>query len=439
MRHLLWIAPLVLVTLAHTWLTQPRLTAQDAGTAAAPAVETLVADLASDDVAKAEHAAQALAKLGPQAAGATGALTKLVDSEFVRLRVAAIEALAAIGPEAKAALPALIARFEDTDLANEREEVWVLASRATGRMGEAAVQPLIEQLLPDQPRRYVAACGALHDIGPASLPAMPILLPQIEKDDSLTIPSMFAVAGLGTKGAEAVPAIVKILDSENFHHQYWACQALGAMGEAAHPAIPKLIERMQNGVVSVRRHAAAALGNLGAEAGPEAIAALIAAIDERLEPVREEAVIALGKMGPAAESAIPKLKENLAKTRMTARARLAGALWRINPKDEAYAMEVLMAEIQAPNAPWSAADELAFIAPKVNRVAEVAKLLESDQEETPQFAADALGGMGAAAREYLPALKRLAADEQQHEDVRAAAQEAIEKIESALAAAADAK
>ncbi|MBM4001505.1 MAG: HEAT repeat domain-containing protein [Planctomycetes bacterium] len=380
--------------------------------------------------AEAIEAARALAKPGAGSERAIDALTTALGSKDAMLRGAAANALGAIGPAAHRAVPALIDHFEDTESAGA-DDVWILASRAVGRMGSAAVDPLVAKLDASRPRVFTAACGALHDIGPDAAKGLTRLREEITKDGDLTIPAMFAVAGMGKAGGEALDDIARMLDSRNFHHQYWACRAIGELGEVGAPAVPKLIDRLNDGVVSVRRHAAAALGGIGPAAGPDAVAALIAALDDKLEPVREDAVIALGKMGEAAASAVPKIQEHLAGTRMTARARLAGALWRIAPSERGAAEKVLFEELESLNAPWSAAEELAFIAPQCGRIGEVAARLRSENAETRQFAAMALGGMGSAASEHVALLRQIANDSAADEDTRKAAAEAADRIGAA--------
>lgn len=57
-------------------------------------------------------AAQALGRLGPDAAEAVPELTKLLDSEHVAVKIVAAQTLGAIGPAAKAALPRLKAMLK---------------------------------------------------------------------------------------------------------------------------------------------------------------------------------------------------------------------------------------------------------------------------------------------------------------------------------------
>jgi len=58
-------------------------------------------------------------------------------------------------------------------------------------------------------------------------------------------------------------------------------------------------------VASVRRNAAAALGNIGPDVGQEAVDALIEALSDRIQPVRQNVVVALGQLKPLAAKAVP--------------------------------------------------------------------------------------------------------------------------------------
>ncbi|GIW93911.1 MAG: hypothetical protein KatS3mg110_1952 [Pirellulaceae bacterium] len=372
-------------------------------------------------------AAELIGSKGVEAAEAVPVLAEVLEPNAPPVRVAILHALGKIGPKAVAAAPQVIARLDDPDLVDDTP-VWQVASRTLAQMGPDVVPSLLPLLDPRHPQRYLGACAALEQLGPAAKPALPKLLELATYNPPDCQPALFVLRALGKEAKEALPTLMKQLDSPDFHTQYLACRVLGALGEHGQPATEKLCQLLAGGVASVRRNAAAALGQIGPSIGPEGITALIQAVSDPLEPVREEAVIALGRLGPAAASAVPVLKEAITTDRLAAKARAAGALYRIDPAEEPLVMAVLLRELNSPDAPWAAAEELAYVAPRAKRVADVAALLKAEHEETRAMAALALGGMGKAAEPYLAELERLAQDRDVDQEVREYAQEAIQKI-----------
>jgi HEAT repeat protein len=376
------------------------------------------------------RAAEQLGRLGKAAAPAVPDLVALLDHTDPLVRAAGLRALGAVGPEAAGAVAKVIARLDDRDLAGSIP-LWQIASETLGQMGEAAVPALIQQLDPRRPQRYYGACAALQRIGPAAAQAVPKLVDLAMRDDEDSQPALHALRGLGPAAKDALPMLMKLLDSRDFHNQYLACRVIGALGEHGQPATGKLCQLLTSGVASVRRNAAAALGQIGPSIGDEGIDCLIRAVEDPLQPVREEAVIALGRIGPPAARAVSILKEAVTTDRLGVKARAAGALYRVSPQEVELAMTVLLRELQGLNAPWAAAEELAYVAPRAGRVADVAKLLDADSEETQAAAADALAGMGKAAEPYLETLNKIANDASRDPEVREAARTAIEKIRQA--------
>ena len=83
---------------------------------------------------------------------------------------------------------------------------------------------------------------------------------------------------------------------------------LGVIGPEAKPAIPALIDVLQEEDKYFRSHGAVALGKIGREARA-AVPALIKALKDREEDVRREAAAALGRIGPEAREAVADLVE----------------------------------------------------------------------------------------------------------------------------------
>ena len=119
-----------------------------------------------------------------------------------------------------------------------------------------------------------------------------------------------AARTLGRIGPEAIPALIPILkEEENYEVRSAAAYALGEMGAAAVPAVPALIEALEDEESLVRTVTAEALGKIGPGA-VEAVPALAKAMT--MGPVGDfRAVYALGSIGPEAVEAVPALIETL--------------------------------------------------------------------------------------------------------------------------------
>ena len=414
----------------------PHLLAADRQPAAVNrSVDDLVQQLFDENSTRKIEAARQLRQLGPQARPAVPALVELLSSEDVQVRVASLRALGAIGPEASEAVPAVAARLDDLALIDDGQ-VWLVAGETLGKIGGAAALDVVLPLLvpSEDDIRYRSACLVIYTMGEHGGPAVPRLVEILEANQEPLGPPLYALEGIGPPAAPAVPGLITILDHENFHYQYFVCRILGAIGAEAQAAVPKVIERLQNGAPSVRRHAALALGKIGVSSGQEVVDALAAALSDPLAPVRQDAAVALGELGPAARSAAPKLVEALTIPNFPARAQAAASLWKIDASHKELVLKTLFDELEGQNAPWDAARELGLLAEEARIVDRLRNLLDSAPPEMQEQVVEAVGWMGEAGRPSIGRLRMIVADEQAEPDLRQAAREAIQRIESHRAA-----
>jgi HEAT repeat protein len=247
-----------------------------------------------------------LGHLGPRAAAAIPALVAVAGDPKRADRFQAIQALTRIDAGHEAILPALIelVSVEPTPteteatksrIAEERGEVIVTISRM-GARALPAVQCLVRVLTARSDEKHdswesgekLAAVRALGRIGPVARDAVPFLIEAMrtERHHDLREQRRRASAAgkFGSTGADwsqAVPALV---------------QALGAMGVAAIPALPDLVEM------------------LGSEWYLASLAMQV-----------------LGLIGPRAQAAVPALIERLNDNKPYVAARAGAALLRIDP------------------------------------------------------------------------------------------------------------
>lgn len=394
-------------------------------------VPDLIQQLLEEDTDRQIEAARRLRRLGPEAKEAIPALRERLLSDEATVRVAAMRALAAMGGEAKSAIPAMADLLADR-APIDNGEVWIVAAETLGRVGgDETLEVVLPLLVPSEDDvRYRAACLVLYTMGEEAAPALPTLVKILEAQEEPLGPPLYSVEGLGAAGAEAVPALISLLDHENFHYQYFVCRTLGAMGEVAKPAVPKLIDRLKNGLPSVRRHAATALGNIGPVAGQEAVEALTAALSDPLAPVRQDAARALGQFGRSASSAGPALKEAVEDPGFPARVDAAASLWKIDPSHQELVVKTLFEELEGDNEAWVAARELGLLAEEAKIVDRILGMLDTATPEMQEQVVEMVGWLGSAGRPALDKLRAIQADESAEPDLREAAREAIERIET---------
>jgi len=289
------------------------------------------------------------------------------------------------------------------------------------------VPELIEALKDERLTVRRIAMLEIHDAGPKAKAAVPGLIEVLQQDDPATRKfAINALKGIGPDARSAVPILTKTLSSDDFHTQYWACRALGAIGADAKPAVPKLMELAQGGVASVRRNAAAALGNIGPTIGEPGLNVLVEAMSDWTQPVRQQAVIALGKLGPMAAPALPAIEQRLRDGQFKPAANAAKTLWLLKPESD-LPLRTLLVELASGNDPSAAVEVLGEIGVDMGAVDEVAELLKLKYRWARLYAAEAMEKMGPdAAPIARPALEATLDDED--EEIREAVKEALQKI-----------
>ena len=104
---------------------------------------------------------------------------------------------------------------------------------------------------------------------------------------------------------------------------------LGAIGPAAHRAVPALIKLTKEGNASARSHAGIALSKIGPVKNIDIVEPIAAMIGDYSAVVRERALESLGRLGPKAEAALPIVQKTLRKATSNNRVHAAVAAYRI--------------------------------------------------------------------------------------------------------------
>ena len=271
----------------------------------------------------------------------TTIISRLVDiaaKEWGAQKVLAIKTLGRIGknPTAVSALVEMldIALGEKAILSNSKRRYWfekgrynhkvaVAAAEALGGFGkeaEAAVIPLLELLAarddwPDDLRRVTLR--TLGRIGARAAVVVPRLARYVLRDsnDAVRQAAAEALGRFGRDSALAVPELFKDGSFNSGCDRVAIIQALGNIGPAAAPAVPRVLEVLERwrddaADVRARRAAVEALGRIGASARtvvPALVECLKRSRDPNARELRLAVVEALRRFGGDAVEAVPAL------------------------------------------------------------------------------------------------------------------------------------
>lgn len=453
--------------------------------AAAPFLTGLVAHEDAELRVAAILALGAIGDAGHAAAGAVPAIRHRLREGDSAERMAAVGALGYLGGEGLADLTGALAD-EDLEVARQALHMFEqLKARA-----RPAMPALVQLCAADDQRVMLLASGALAHVDRAALAHSPLAEKNVARCiEVLRDPeseygglALQALPAYGARGAKAIPAIIAWYnrvtkkakgtpDQERVEGSgLYVAGLVVSMREAA---FEPLVEVMATGDVDAKGLAAVLLGNFTQTKIPlpdEALPPLLKMLegpDPRLHVV---AANVLDGHGARAKAAVPALLRMLAEDDADRRQVAAEALHKIDrealqgsPQAEAL-IPGLIAQLDGKNQPASeAADLLCLIGPKaVSAVrpilrsslradlgnngssfrhalkkmgpAAVPELVVAVQDDDPKMrraACDVLYFMGATARDALPALDKVSAQDESKE-VRVGATIAIGEINRAL-------
>ncbi len=292
-------------------------------------LDDLVKRLGGPGAAERLAAAEALARLGPEARDATLPLLRATRDRNLEVMVSASRALLKIGPPA---VPALAAALRDPELtvsaASVLGQLGAEAKPAAPALVEALRQPQRQRPGPGAPPPPVGVeretiVTALVKIGEPAVPAL--VEAGRDFDPPQRVQVVRALAEIGPGAAEAVPALLEWLDDKDPTLRWQAVFALGKVGPAAAKAVPKLMEVLRDPKRPERGEAPVSLGKIGDAALPS----LVEGLKDKDVMVRQACITGLTVMGPDAKEAAPALAEALATPALQYWA--AKALERIGP------------------------------------------------------------------------------------------------------------
>jgi HEAT repeat protein len=369
---------------------------REIGPPAKDAMPALIDELKNPRPEIRREAILALAAMGDEATAAVEPIAATLGDEYAR--AAATYALGRIGRIPADAETAIRANGKSDDKMLSTTSLWALARvhpEDTSLRREATEQ-LLERLKDRDPLVRLAAARALAALPPAPEITAPLWEKALQGADEKTV--LHALDALAALGPPAVPRLVDALQHEKLRGQ--VVYVLGKMGPAAAPATPALAKLIADKDDHVAQEAILALANIGPGA-KEAVPALAAALEQGEKPNAHAVAYALGRIGPAAAEALPALFALLDNSDRQLALVSAWALVRISPASAEVAEKTLPVLIAG----------LKGRAPLARR-----------------GAAEALGGLGPAAKEAVPALRSAASDKDP--SVRAAVARALALIHS---------
>ncbi len=433
--------------------------------------------LRDENAATRQRAARALGRMGPAASPAVPALIDAARKSPADTALAT--ALSEIGP---AALPPVLAALHDAPPAEAERIVGLLRG-----FGSAAVPVLMEALKnPTVPVR-VAAARALGGMGREAAPAIELLfglaanaeppargaalraLVVLEGDAQRLKPMLetalhdaapevrragaAGMARFGGTNALGVAGLVELLDDESAATRLSAIDQIGNLGPGAAPALPAMMERLND--PDLQAPLLAALAKMG-PASIGALPRLTELAKAPAIPTRVAAVLAISGIGHEAAAALPTLYAVAKDEDGDVRAAAIKALAAVEP-NEAQTITTLVKALEDESGrvrrPAAAALSkfgdrarvatpalvamldrdtdrgVALLALKVigvRSVTELLPILSARDSQVRIFACEQLASIGPDAKDAVPRLKELAASQPQ--SVQEAARSALAKI-----------
>lgn len=448
------------------------------GLPAKPAVPTLMTALHDQSVMVSLESACALVRVGEGPREPIKVLTELLKHQTAEIRWNAADGLRRIGKKGASAVPALIRSLKDEDVQVRRQ-----AARALEKMGDQAKEavPALTSLLKDGDLgvRYDAA-RVLEKIGPDES-AVPALMESFRREQGRIYPnpSGEALKKLGPRAKAAVPELIEMLKMSKNYDAVDFIEVLQAIGPEAKESVPVLIAFLspppekpstKSKPVGPRVQSAAirALGKIGPASAP-AVPKLTSLLqEEAATELRAEIARTMGEIGPAAKSAAPQLRQAKKSDEAEERVWAAAALIQLTGDAENH-LPVILTVLRDKNITGrkrnsysQAVAALAWLGPPVTKqaipelrgvlkhdllwerldaaralgqleeqakeaVPDLVELLKSDDSRVRKAAVVALGQIGPLAADALPLLRKLSNDEE--DDIDQVVAEALAKIQ----------
>lgn len=217
----------------------------------------------------------------------------------------------------------------EKQLKSEKPEEVIAAAGILGLKSKEAV-PRLGKLLAQKGAVRSQAVVALAQLGPQAKEAIDALRATIKDNDSDDFTALWAaitVCRLDPK-ADAVATVASYLDNRHPDIRRDAVEALGLLGPAAKPAVPKLTLALSD--ADPRGRLAVAVAFWKIDQNPIALPSVVELLRSNDPQIREDAVVELGgTFGPEAKSAVSALAKRLFDPFSAVRSAAAEAIGRV--------------------------------------------------------------------------------------------------------------
>ncbi len=296
-----------------------------------------------------------------------------------------------------------------------------LARQAAAGWKGKSVRQWSDLLADEDERVRWYATYALGQLGPKAADAVPALMALLEDTQQYEYVRGAAAWALGRIGdRQAVPLLTETLESKHVSVRRNAPLALGNLEEASKEAVPKLLELVKDPDATVRVNSAVALWKI--EKHQRAVPALVEMIQKGAGPAPYEATVALGRLEADPSILVPGLTAALQRDDPDVRRAAARAIGKIGP----VAIPQLAGPLADPNPAVrrAAVEALGWMGEPAVKPLIVA--LGNEAPEARAAAARALGRLGPKAKAAGPKLIETIND--RNPEVREAVAKAIKEI-----------
>jgi len=317
-------------------------------------------------------------------------------------------------------------------LMQPNEVIRFAAENAIRSLGKNVIPDLQPLLVAEDPKKYYEGCVYLTILGLEGREYIPRLVEKLDSESFADrMSTLFALDAMGKEAAPAYDKLVKLLDvpDSQFNIQVRVCHIFRNLGDVAKPAIPRLMKLADEGVPSARTAAYVTLGILGPSPDHDIVGLLTNRLDSFYLLDKERALIGLSHLGPAAKPALEKIEGLMRDPEKSCQAEAAYAYWKISGESE-RPLKTLEQCLDSYDFRQTAVDRAGDMgALSVSLLPKLLKFLdEPDETALHEAVILACERMGPAAKDAIPRLQTLLANEQDYQ-LRETARKALEAIQ----------
>ncbi len=321
-------------------------------------------------------------------------------------------------------IPRIIACFDNGD-----EDVRLMAAETLKNVGAKAVGPLRERLTDSNASVRFWCVQSLAYIGPAAADAAGDIVKRLKDDDSnVRYKAVYALGKLGDTSDPVIDGLLTALSDPDEGVSETAVEVLDNFGTPKKESLPLLAE-LAGKDSKVRGVALKLLGRMGEPAAPTFKALLKKA--NALDQI--ELIQAIAQLGPGAKSLLPDLEAIMIKSPFwDAQDDLVGAFKKCGPdgaRGLANVLKTLAPQFIANDARAAILlKSIGEIGPEAKGTVPLLIDLLKEREALRPGILDALGGIGPAASEAIPAVEALVQNANNRDDPAVVALRRMGKI-----------